>query len=45
MRQMLREDILIMAPGPDQPRRIEVTPDVADGPHSVILDQVNNGLS
>jgi len=37
-------DILIMAPGPIN-RGVEVTPDVADGPHSVILDQVNNGLA
>ncbi len=37
-------DILIMAPGPIN-RGVEITPDVADGPHSVILDQVNNGLA
>jgi aspartate carbamoyltransferase catalytic subunit len=24
---------------------VEVTPEVADGPHSVILDQVTNGLA
>ena len=35
-----KSDILIMAPGPIN-RGVEVTPDVADGPHSVILDQVN----
>ena len=39
-----KSDILIMAPGPIN-RGVEVTPDVADGPHSVILDQVNNGLA
>jgi aspartate carbamoyltransferase catalytic subunit len=39
-----RDDILIMAPGPIN-RGVEVTPDVADGPHSVILDQVTNGLA
>ena len=33
-----------MAPGPIN-RGVEITPDVADGPHSVILDQVNNGLA
>jgi aspartate carbamoyltransferase catalytic subunit len=33
-----------MAPGPIN-RGVEVTPDVADGPHSVILDQVTNGLA
>ncbi len=39
-----KEDILIMAPGPIN-RGVEVTSDVADGPHSVILDQVSNGLA
>jgi len=39
-----KDDILIMAPGPIN-RGVEVTPDVADGPHSVILDQVTNGLA
>jgi aspartate carbamoyltransferase catalytic subunit len=38
-----REDVLILAPGPIN-RGVELTPDVADGPHSVILDQVSNGL-
>jgi aspartate carbamoyltransferase catalytic subunit len=42
--QRAKEDILIMAPGPIN-RGVEVTPDVADGPHSVILDQVTNGLA
>jgi aspartate carbamoyltransferase catalytic subunit len=39
-----RSDILILAPGPIN-RGVEVTPDVADGPHSVILRQVTNGLA
>lgn len=38
-----RKDALILAPGPIN-RGVELTPDVADGPHSVILDQVTNGL-
>ncbi len=38
-----RSDVLILAPGPIN-RGVELTPDVADGPHSVILDQVTNGL-
>ena len=42
--RMAKDDILIMAPGPIN-RGVEVTPDVADGPHSVILDQVTNGLA
>ncbi len=39
-----KKDILIMAPGPIN-RGVEITPDVADGPHSVILNQVTNGLA
>lgn len=39
-----RPDILIMAPGPIN-RGVEITPEVADGPHSVILEQVSNGLA
>jgi len=39
-----KPDILIMAPGPIN-RGVEITPDVADGPHSVILEQVTNGLA
>lgn len=38
-----KSDVLILAPGPIN-RGVELTPDVADGPHSVILDQVTNGL-
>ncbi len=39
-----KPDILILAPGPIN-RGVEVTPDVADGPHSAILEQVTNGLA
>ncbi len=39
-----KEDILILAPGPIN-RGVEITADVADGSHSVILDQVTNGLA
>ena len=38
-----RRDLLILAPGPIN-RGVEITPDVADGNHSLILDQVTNGL-
>jgi len=38
-----KENTLILAPGPIN-RGVELTPDVADGKHSVILDQVRNGL-
>lgn len=39
-----KPDILVLAPGPIN-RGVEVTPDVADGPHSLILEQVTNGLA
>jgi aspartate carbamoyltransferase catalytic subunit len=39
-----KSNILIMAPGPIN-RGVEITPDVADGSHSVILEQVTNGLA
>lgn len=39
-----KEEILIMAPGPIN-RGVEITPEVADGPHSVILEQVTNGIA
>jgi aspartate carbamoyltransferase catalytic subunit len=39
-----KPDILIMAPGPIN-RGVEITPDVADGPQSAILDQVTNGVA
>lgn len=39
-----KSNILIMAPGPIN-RGVEITPEVADGPHSVILQQVTNGIA
>jgi aspartate carbamoyltransferase catalytic subunit len=39
-----KPDILILAPGPIN-RGVEVTPDVADGAHSAILEQVSNGVA
>ncbi len=39
-----KEDILLLAPGPIN-RGVELTPEVADGPHSAILQQVTNGLA
>jgi aspartate carbamoyltransferase catalytic subunit len=39
-----KDDILILAPGPIN-RGVEITPDVADGPYSAILDQVTNGVA
>jgi aspartate carbamoyltransferase catalytic subunit len=37
-------DLLLLAPGPVN-RGVELTPEVADGEHSAILDQVTNGLA
>jgi aspartate carbamoyltransferase catalytic subunit len=39
-----RDDVLIMHPGPVN-RGIEMAPEVADGPYSVILEQVANGVA
>ena len=39
-----KKDILILAPGPIN-RGVEITPEIADGPHSVILHQVTNGIA
>ncbi len=39
-----KEDVIVMHPGPVN-RGIELEPEVADGPHSVILDQVANGVA
>ena len=39
-----KSDVLIIAPGPIN-RGVEITPDVADGPHSAILQQVGNGVA
>jgi aspartate carbamoyltransferase catalytic subunit len=39
-----KPDVLILAPGPIN-RGVEITPDVADGRSSAILDQVSNGVA
>jgi aspartate carbamoyltransferase catalytic subunit len=39
-----KEDVLIMHPGPMN-RGVEISPDIAEGPHSIILDQVTNGVA
>jgi aspartate carbamoyltransferase catalytic subunit len=39
-----KPDVLIMHPGPMN-RGVEIAPEVADGPYSVILDQVTNGVA
>lgn len=39
-----KKDVSIMHPGPIN-RGVEISPDVADGPYSVILEQVTNGVA
>ena len=39
-----KEDVLIMHPGPIN-RGVEIAYDVADGPYSIILEQVTNGVA
>ncbi|HDM09120.1 MAG TPA: aspartate carbamoyltransferase catalytic subunit [Desulfobacteraceae bacterium] len=39
-----KEDVIVMHPGPMN-RGVEIESEVADGPHSVILDQVANGVA
>jgi aspartate carbamoyltransferase catalytic subunit len=38
------ERVLVMHPGPMN-RGVEIDPSVADGPHSVVLDQVEAGVA
>jgi aspartate carbamoyltransferase catalytic subunit len=40
----VQRDVLILHPGPMN-RGVEIDSDVADGPFSVILDQVTNGVA
>jgi aspartate carbamoyltransferase catalytic subunit len=42
--RVARDDVLIMHPGPVN-RGVELSPEVADGPYSVILEQVANGVA
>ncbi|HXH81792.1 MAG TPA: aspartate carbamoyltransferase catalytic subunit [Candidatus Tectomicrobia bacterium] len=44
LRAHARPDVVIMHPGPVN-RGIELSPEVADGPYSVILDQVAKGVA
>ena len=41
---LAKPDALVMHPGPVN-RGVELPPDIADGPQSVILDQVTNGVA
>ncbi len=44
LKQTAKQDILILHPGPIN-RGIEMSKEVADGPYSVILEQVTNGIA
>jgi aspartate carbamoyltransferase catalytic subunit len=40
----LKKEIIVMHPGPIN-RGVEITSDVADSKHSIILEQVENGVA
>jgi len=42
--KLAKEDVIILHPGPLN-RGVEISPEVADGPHSLILEQVTNGVA
>jgi aspartate carbamoyltransferase catalytic subunit len=42
--RLAKKDVIIMHPGPMN-RGVEIAPEVADGPYSVILEQVTNGVA
>ena len=44
LKKCAKKDILVMHPGPIN-RGIELSQEVADGPYSVILEQVTNGVA
>jgi aspartate carbamoyltransferase catalytic subunit len=42
--KLAKPDVIVMHPGPMN-RGVEIAAEVADGPTSVILDQVTNGVA
>ncbi|MCK4534900.1 MAG: aspartate carbamoyltransferase catalytic subunit [Syntrophobacterales bacterium] len=42
--KLARKDVIVMHPGPVN-RGVEISPEIADGPSSVILEQVTNGVA
>jgi aspartate carbamoyltransferase catalytic subunit len=42
--ELAKPDVMIMHPGPMN-RGVEIASEVADGPYSVILEQVSNGVA
>jgi aspartate carbamoyltransferase catalytic subunit len=42
--EQANKDVVVMHPGPIN-RGVEITSKVADSPHAIILDQVENGVA
>jgi aspartate carbamoyltransferase catalytic subunit len=42
--KLAKNDVIVMHPGPIN-RGVEISPEIADGPYSVILEQVTNGVA
>ncbi|MBW2595880.1 MAG: aspartate carbamoyltransferase catalytic subunit [Deltaproteobacteria bacterium] len=42
--KLAKNDVIVMHPGPVN-RGVEISPEIADGPSSVILEQVTNGVA
>jgi aspartate carbamoyltransferase catalytic subunit len=42
--KLAKDDVLVMHPGPIN-RGVEISPDIADGPYSIILEQVTYGVA
>ena len=42
--KVAKKDVIVMHPGPMN-RGVEISQEVADGPHSVITEQVTNGVA
>ena len=42
--KLAKDNVLVMHPGPIN-RGVEISPDIADGPYSIILEQVTNGVA
>ena len=42
--KLAKTDVIVMHPGPIN-RGVEISPEIADGPSSVILEQVTNGVA
>jgi aspartate carbamoyltransferase catalytic subunit len=43
--KLAKADAIVLHPGADESRGVEISSVVADGPQNVILDQVENGVA